>query len=53
MWVSQFERRLRTARRLFLTHHVGDILGAEGVRSGCFLDRTRNRFGSILADQFQ
>lgn len=51
MWVPQFERRLRTARRLLLTYDVGAIIGAKGARGRRFLDGTRNRFGPILTDQ--
>ena len=51
--IAQPEGRLCLSRRLLLAKNVGHVIGAEGACRGSFLDGIGDRFGSILADQFQ
>jgi hypothetical protein len=38
---------------LLLTQDIGDVIGAEGMGCGSFLNRIGYGFGSVLADEFQ
>ncbi len=52
-WVAQTKGRLSLSGSLLLAQNVGNVIGAESVGRGSFLDGAGHRFWSILADKFQ
>ena len=51
--IAQTKWRLWAAWTLLLPKDVGDIVGAERTCRRSLFDRVSNRFGPVLADEFQ
>ena len=51
--VAEFQRRLRPPWCLLLADDIGDIVGAEGLRSRSLLDGGGDNVRAVLADQFE
>ena len=51
--LAEANRRLHLPPRLLLAQNVGDVIGAESAGGVGFLDRAGDRFGAVVADEFE